>query len=78
VYTHLLVLNQPRVDQNIICQIKGSVGLLQLNRPKQLNSLNTALIAELVDALKKFTDDANVKAVVITGNEKAFAGNLIL
>ena len=62
------------VDQNILSSIRGAVGLIQLNRPKQLNSLNNALIKELIDALKGYDGNASVKAVVITGNEKAFAG----
>lgn len=48
--------------------------MLQLHRPKQLNSLNSALIEELINAMNSFTGDSNVKVVVITGNEKAFAG----
>lgn len=52
------------------------MGLIQLNRPKQLNSLNSALILELIDALKSYDNDSNVKAVVLTGNEKAFAGTI--
>lgn len=51
-----------------------SVALITLNRPKALNALSSPLFAELNDAL--LTTDANkeVGAVVITGNEKAFAG----
>jgi len=51
----------------------GSVGFVQLNRPKALNSLCDSLIGELVDALKAFQDDDTVGAIVLTGNAKAFA-----
>jgi enoyl-CoA hydratase len=50
------------------------VGQITLNRPKYLNALFSPLIVELNDALRKFDDDENVGAIVITGSEKAFAG----
>jgi enoyl-CoA hydratase len=52
---------------------KGRVGLITLNRPKQLNALSPALMAELGQALKACDADPGVGAIVITGNEKAFA-----
>jgi len=48
-------------------------GLITLNRPKALNALNDALMDELGAALKAFDADAGIGAIVITGNEKAFA-----
>ncbi|KAJ9581121.1 hypothetical protein L9F63_023698, partial [Diploptera punctata] len=52
---------------------KKNVGVIKLNRPKALNALCSGLLLEVKDALKKFEEDDNVGAVVITGNEKAFA-----
>ncbi len=49
------------------------VALIQLNRPKELNALNLQLMGELRDALKQLDDDENVRAIVIAGNERAFA-----
>lgn len=49
------------------------VALIRLNRPKELNALNLALMGELRDALKELDDDDNVRAIVLTGNERAFA-----
>jgi enoyl-CoA hydratase len=49
------------------------VGLLTLNRPKVLNALSNAVIAELADAMRAFDADENIGAMVLTGNEKAFA-----
>jgi enoyl-CoA hydratase len=49
------------------------VGILTLNRPKQLNALNDQLMDELGHALKAFDADANIGCMVITGSEKAFA-----
>jgi enoyl-CoA hydratase/carnithine racemase len=45
-----------------------------LNRPKALNALNAALFAELNEALRLVGADEDVGAIVITGSEKAFAG----
>lgn len=50
------------------------VVLLRLNRPEARNALNLAIRKEIVAALDIATDDKDVRAVVLTGNEKAFAG----
>ena len=49
------------------------VGVITLNRPKQLNALSPALMVELGQALKAFEADDAIGCMVITGNEKAFA-----
>ena len=49
------------------------IGLAKLNRPKQLNALNDALMDELGAALLAFDADPCIGCIVITGNEKAFA-----
>jgi enoyl-CoA hydratase len=54
-------------------QIRPGVALLRLNRPKELNALNLQLMAELRDALAALDKDENVRVMVLTGNEKAFA-----
>ena len=59
--------------ENIIAEKKGRVGLITFNRAKALNALNAALIAELKQALDSFEADDEVGAIVITGNDKAFA-----
>ena len=57
----------------ILTERKDRVGLLTLNRPKQLNALNPKLMQELGHALQAFDADEGIGAIVITGNEKAFA-----
>mmetsp|Transcript_7850 Transcript_7850/g.13004 ORF Transcript_7850/g.13004 Transcript_7850/m.13004 type:complete len:286 (-) Transcript_7850:232-1089(-) len=57
----------------ILAEKKGKVGLITLNRPKQLNALCNALVAEVIDAGQSFDKDAGVGAIVITGSDKAFA-----
>ncbi len=51
----------------------GKVGIVKLNRPKQLNALNDALMDELGSALKAFDADQAIGCIIITGSEKAFA-----
>lgn len=52
---------------------KGRVALLTLNRPEALNALSTDLLDSIVSALSCLENDANVAAVVITGEGRAFA-----
>jgi len=49
------------------------VASIQLNRPKELNALNTKLMQELRDALQTLDKNDQVRAIVLTGNEQAFA-----
>jgi enoyl-CoA hydratase len=51
----------------------GKVGIVTLNRPKQLNALNNQLMDELGSALKAFDADPAIGCMVVTGSEKAFA-----
>jgi enoyl-CoA hydratase len=52
---------------------RGRVGLITLDRPKQLNALSPQLMQELGGALQAFDANEGIGAIVITGNEKAFA-----
>jgi len=49
------------------------IALIRLNRPKELNALNLQLMLEIRDALAELDRDENVRAIIITGNERAFA-----
>jgi enoyl-CoA hydratase len=51
----------------------SKVGVITLNRPKQLNALNSQLMVELGQALKAFDADPAIGCMIITGSEKAFA-----
>jgi enoyl-CoA hydratase len=57
----------------ITTEQKGRVGLIALNRPKQLNALSPELMQELGAALQAYDANEGIGAIVITGNEKAFA-----
>ena len=49
------------------------VGIITLNRPKQLNALNDQLMDELGAALTAFDADEQIGCIILTGSEKAFA-----
>ena len=51
--------------KNVVC--------IRLNRPDALNALNNQMMGELTKALKEIETDDDVRAIVLTGNEKAFA-----
>lgn len=59
--------------ENILVTTRGRVGVVTLNRPKALNALNGALIAELGSALDAFEADAGIGCIVLTGSDRAFA-----
>jgi enoyl-CoA hydratase len=54
-------------------QLDSRTALVRLNRPKQLNALNGAVMDALCDALEGLDRDEQVRAIVVTGNERAFA-----
>lgn len=57
----------------ILVETIEKVGLVRFNRPKALNALNATLIRELVTALEAFDRDPAIGAMVITGDDRAFA-----
>jgi enoyl-CoA hydratase len=52
---------------------EGRVAVALLNRPQQLNALSGELMRALVETLRELDDDADVRAIVVGGNERAFA-----
>jgi enoyl-CoA hydratase len=59
--------------QTLIVERHQRVALVRLNRPQRMNALNDELAEELEAALAGFDRDEGIGAIVITGNEKAFA-----
>jgi enoyl-CoA hydratase len=57
----------------ILTEKRNRVGLITLNRPQAMNALTNALLREVMDALADYDRDQGIGAMVITGNEKAFA-----
>ena len=59
--------------KTILAKTEGAVGIITLNRPQALNALNAELLTELVVALEAWDADNAVRAIVLTGSERAFA-----
>jgi len=59
--------------ETIVIEIHNRVGLVIFDRPKAYNALNAIMLSELMNALTAFDKDNQIGAIVITGNEKAFA-----
>ena len=59
--------------QLILVETRERAGLIRFNRRQQLNALNGAIMEELASACEMFDRDPNVGAIVITGDERAFA-----
>lgn len=59
--------------ENLIVEINDHVGLIRLNRPDAMNALNSALLRELACVLKSMQENESVRAIVLTGSDKAFA-----
>ncbi len=57
----------------ILTSVVERAGLIQINRPQQLNALNAVVMEELVVALEEFDRNEQVGCLVITGNPRAFA-----
>ena len=61
------------MEVTILTETRERVGVIRLNRPKELNALNSELMEQLVAALEAFDGDPAIGCLVITGNERAFA-----
>jgi enoyl-CoA hydratase len=57
----------------VVHERDGAVGVVLLNRPRQLNALSGELMEALVDALESLDADPEVRAIVVGGDERAFA-----
>ncbi|MFN8405233.1 MAG: enoyl-CoA hydratase-related protein [Anaerolineales bacterium] len=63
-------------NSSILVETRGQVGLVTLNRPQALNSLNHALMRELMDALDAFDKNDAVGAMVITKRQSAAGADI--
>ncbi|MDP2020248.1 enoyl-CoA hydratase [Hydrogenophaga taeniospiralis] len=66
-------MTETATPELITVRTEGRVGVITLNRPKQLNALNDQLMTELGAALQAFDADEGIGCMIITGSEKAFA-----
>jgi enoyl-CoA hydratase len=54
-------------NEDILVNVENGVGIVTLNRPKAINSLNHVMVTDLAEALKAWEHDDNVRAVLLTG-----------
>jgi enoyl-CoA hydratase/carnithine racemase len=60
-------------EPELLIEVRNSIGIITLNRPKALNALSTSLLVEFRKALDRFADDESVYAVLIKGaGDRAF------
>ncbi|MBX9877810.1 MAG: enoyl-CoA hydratase/isomerase family protein [Candidatus Obscuribacterales bacterium] len=59
--------------KTILTEVEGNIAIIRLNRPKALNALSHELMGELVEALTQFDRDDNVRCIILTGSDRAFA-----
>jgi len=62
----------PEYD-NLLCEKKGKILYITLNRPEKLNALSRALQLELVDAITVSEEDDGLSVIVIKGAGRAFS-----
>ncbi|KPL03817.1 MAG: hypothetical protein AMJ90_02980 [candidate division Zixibacteria bacterium SM23_73_2] len=58
--------------KNLLTEIKDNIGIIKINRPQQLNALNTETIHELNDLAHQWSKEEKIRVIVITGEGKAF------
>lgn len=64
------------VNDRILIDRVGGVAHVRLNRPDKLNALDPAMFDALIDAGRALTKDVSLRAVVLSGNGKAFCAGL--
>ena len=60
-------------EKNVLIEVKDRLIIARLNRPEALNALNDELMDELSAVVDKYETDENLKCLILTGSEKAFA-----
>jgi len=60
------------MESTVKTELRDRIGILTLNRPEQFNALTDKMLAEFREAIDLFNEEANLKALVLTGNGTAF------
>lgn len=66
------------LKKTIIVEIVDRLGIITLNRPDKRNAINIEMRREMIDILRKWRDDRDVLAVIITGSENVFSAGFDL
>ena len=56
----------------ILTKVQDRVATLTFNRPEKLNALGTDLLSGSIEALRSWSTDPNVGAIIVTGTGRAF------
>src|SRR3954467_8390369 len=67
-----------RHKSGLIVETRGHVRVLTLDRPERRNALSSPLQADLIEELLACAEDAEVRAIVLTGNGPAFCAGFDL
>jgi enoyl-CoA hydratase len=57
----------------VLVERDGRIGVVLMNRPKQLNALSGELMGAVVGALQELDVDPEIRAIVLGGSERVFA-----
>lgn len=57
----------------VLSEREGPVGIVTINRPRQLNALSSAVLTELASALEEHDADPEVRVLILTGGTEVFA-----
>lgn len=63
----------PAGSDTVLCQVRGAVALLTLNRPDKLNALTGELVDCMMARLDAIERDDAVRVVILTGAGRAFS-----
>ncbi len=62
-----------REFENVFLKIENKIAIIKLNRPQAMNALCDALNNDVIEAINCVCEDTTIRALIITGNSKAFA-----
>lgn len=60
------------MQELVLYEVKGQTAVITLNRPEQLNSLDSDMVEQFIDALSRAEIDVEAKSIVLTGAGRAF------
>ncbi|MBY0318498.1 MAG: enoyl-CoA hydratase/isomerase family protein [Reyranella sp.] len=67
------------MSEDVLFEVEGPVAIITLNRPAQLNAINSGIRHGLAEAWKRFEEDASLKVAILTGSgERAFCAGMDL
>lgn len=60
------------MSREIITETQGPIGIVRINRPEVLNALNLSTMEQLVSAMERYDEEAEIRCMLLTGNDRAF------